>query len=333
MSPSFDVLSLAAVPGRRSRFGGKAASGGHGFRATCGSLESLVPRGLARSRRRKTQWGTQLKGRYYSPAWHCFLNSDQGADPKQWSQYAYTGGNPMVNTDPSGMSWLSSLCHDISKDWHKAWNGIGRDVRWDQNREGAECVIAAAAIIGTDIATAGALTPFEVELMDAGMGAAAGGMIGGNIKGAIQGAIIGYSIGMGATWTAGGIAAGNTTAAAGGKFWSGFESGFGGLAKAGLADSFGPADDAFGWGMKALAGGMINSAFNKGNVWLNFRNGAMEGGTLGAFGFDFPADETLEYLGTQGLGEWIYRSWSNKPTHITDFPVASGFGNAIVQSF
>lgn len=43
-----------------------------------------------------------MKGRFYSPAWHCFLNSDQGADPSQLNQYAYAGGNPFTATDPTG---------------------------------------------------------------------------------------------------------------------------------------------------------------------------------------------------------------------------------------
>jgi RHS repeat-associated protein len=43
-----------------------------------------------------------MRGRYYSPAWHVFLNSNQGQDPNQLNQYAYCGGNPMMVTDPSG---------------------------------------------------------------------------------------------------------------------------------------------------------------------------------------------------------------------------------------
>lgn len=44
-----------------------------------------------------------MRGRFYSPAWHRFLNSDQGADPLQLNQYAYCGGSPMMLTDPSGL--------------------------------------------------------------------------------------------------------------------------------------------------------------------------------------------------------------------------------------
>ncbi|BDU72026.1 RHS repeat-associated core domain-containing protein [Mesoterricola silvestris] len=44
-----------------------------------------------------------MRGRFYSPAWHRFLNSDQGADPNQPNQYAYCGGSPFMLTDPSGL--------------------------------------------------------------------------------------------------------------------------------------------------------------------------------------------------------------------------------------
>jgi len=53
-----------------------------------------------------------MRGRFYSPAWHRFLNSDQGADPSQLNQFAYAGGSPMMATDPSGM-WL--ICGENGK--------------------------------------------------------------------------------------------------------------------------------------------------------------------------------------------------------------------------
>jgi RHS repeat-associated protein len=45
-----------------------------------------------------------MRGRFYNPVWHRFLNSDQGADPGQLNQFAYCGGSPMMRTDPSGMA-------------------------------------------------------------------------------------------------------------------------------------------------------------------------------------------------------------------------------------
>ncbi len=43
-----------------------------------------------------------MRGRYYSPAWHAFVNSDQGLDPSTWNQKAYVSGMPFMATDPSG---------------------------------------------------------------------------------------------------------------------------------------------------------------------------------------------------------------------------------------
>ena len=48
-----------------------------------------------------------MRGRYYSPAWHAFVNSDQGADSGQWNQRAYVGGSPFMGTDPSGMQKIA----------------------------------------------------------------------------------------------------------------------------------------------------------------------------------------------------------------------------------
>ena len=54
-----------------------------------------------------------MRGRYYSPFWHSFLNSDQGVDPNSLNQFAYVGGRPFMATDPSGMeggaqyTWLA----------------------------------------------------------------------------------------------------------------------------------------------------------------------------------------------------------------------------------
>ena len=50
-----------------------------------------------------------MKGRFYSPGWHRFLNSDQGVDPNQLNQIAYAGGSPMMRTDPSGLMLVDGL--------------------------------------------------------------------------------------------------------------------------------------------------------------------------------------------------------------------------------
>jgi RHS repeat-associated protein len=51
-----------------------------------------------------------MRGRFYSPAWHRFLNSDQGADPNSLNQMAYAWGNPMMVTDSSGMAVQTDYC-------------------------------------------------------------------------------------------------------------------------------------------------------------------------------------------------------------------------------
>ncbi len=45
-----------------------------------------------------------MRGRFYSPAWHRFLNSDHGADPNQAHQFAYAHGSPLKLTDYSGFA-------------------------------------------------------------------------------------------------------------------------------------------------------------------------------------------------------------------------------------
>jgi RHS repeat-associated protein len=52
-----------------------------------------------------------MKGRYYSPLWHRFINSDQGVDPASINQYAYVGGRPFMATDPSGLSYNSFILY------------------------------------------------------------------------------------------------------------------------------------------------------------------------------------------------------------------------------
>jgi len=47
-----------------------------------------------------------MRGRFYSPAWHRFLDSDKGVDPNSVNQVAYVCGSPMMNTDPSGFREL-----------------------------------------------------------------------------------------------------------------------------------------------------------------------------------------------------------------------------------
>lgn len=45
-----------------------------------------------------------MRGRYYSPAWHRFVNSDQGVDPRSLNQFTYVGGRTLGWKDPTGMT-------------------------------------------------------------------------------------------------------------------------------------------------------------------------------------------------------------------------------------
>ena len=157
-----------------------------------------------------------MRGRFYSPAWHCFLNSDQGADKGQWSQYAYAHGNPMINTDPSGMfSWGG---------WNRFWHDVGHSasVNWSHARTGVEIGAAVALCIAVDYCSLGTASETNPGIMgamvastgsavtavggpimaDAGIGFVAGGLIGakngqwwswnGACKGLLAGAAFGY---------------------------------------------------------------------------------------------------------------------------------------------
>jgi len=49
-----------------------------------------------------------MKARFYSPAWHRFLNPDWGVDALSWNQFAYAGGSPFHATDPTGLMMSSN---------------------------------------------------------------------------------------------------------------------------------------------------------------------------------------------------------------------------------
>jgi len=65
-----------------------------------------------------------MRGRYFSPAWHRFVNSDQGVDPNSWNQMAYVGGSPFMGLDPSGMKIVTvTVC--ISYNTEYSWHDSG----------------------------------------------------------------------------------------------------------------------------------------------------------------------------------------------------------------
>lgn len=53
-----------------------------------------------------------MRGRFFSPAWHVFLNSDQGVDSQSLNQRAYVGGNPFMGIDPTGLTTYRVHCQD-----------------------------------------------------------------------------------------------------------------------------------------------------------------------------------------------------------------------------
>jgi hypothetical protein len=77
-----------------------------------------------------------MKGRYYSPLWHRFINSDQGVDPASINQYAYVGGSPFMAKDPSGMQiW----CY-VTETWRRennfdVWKSVAIDIHYCWNED------------------------------------------------------------------------------------------------------------------------------------------------------------------------------------------------------
>lgn len=66
-----------------------------------------------------------MRGRYYSPNWHRFVNSDQGVDSNSWNQMAYVGGSTFHVKDPSGMMMYMLDGTSISGSLFMAIAGMG----------------------------------------------------------------------------------------------------------------------------------------------------------------------------------------------------------------
>ena len=114
MPPSFYVFPLAAAPGRwnpvgrRSRPGGKVASGGHRGYTEFGSLKSLAPQWETPSRRLESHRLSHMQARFYLPMWGRFASPDPARDQhfeetQSWNIYSYCQNNPVMMTDPTGM--------------------------------------------------------------------------------------------------------------------------------------------------------------------------------------------------------------------------------------
>lgn len=92
-----------------------------------------------------------MRGRYYSPVWHRFLNSDHGVDLSQWNQMAYVGGSPFMATDPTGMM-------------KKAPTNAGGVLWWQYMNDGFAYGSSAAGLLGYG-PWAGGLSNIDVAMM------------------------------------------------------------------------------------------------------------------------------------------------------------------------
>ena len=77
-----------------------------------------------------------MRGRYYSPLWHRFINSDQGVDPNSINQFAYVNGRPFMASDPSGMeTWcmfkVTTISFLIEGHWVDMWRFVELLYCWE----------------------------------------------------------------------------------------------------------------------------------------------------------------------------------------------------------
>jgi RHS repeat-associated protein len=68
-----------------------------------------------------------MRGRFYTPGWHRFVNSDQGVDPASWNQMAYASGTPFHVIDPSGKLgvWINDCVYAAWEKGGKWAEGAG----------------------------------------------------------------------------------------------------------------------------------------------------------------------------------------------------------------
>ncbi|MBL0887597.1 hypothetical protein HGK34_15130 [Myceligenerans sp. I2] len=159
-----------------------------------------------------------LGARYYDTGLGRFISTDpqlNAANPAQFNAYVYSGNNPVTFSDPSGLSWLSS----IKSGAKKAWGGTKRFVSKYQAEivggvagavvfGGCMALTAGAGSVGCAIAAGAAggavtnlwkskvqkKTPFSWKSLarDTLMGAAAGavfGPAGGRVLSAVAGRV------------------------------------------------------------------------------------------------------------------------------------------------
>lgn len=117
-----------------------------------------------------------MRGRYYSPSWHRFLNSDQGNDLNSINQFAYVSGMPFNLLDPSGMEGIqhretASWCDETgcyTAVWERggtidSWGGWGWNIYRDLSYSGGNNSSMNRQVIGGGGGLVTAIVPIASE--------------------------------------------------------------------------------------------------------------------------------------------------------------------------
>lgn len=97
-----------------------------------------------------------MRGRFYTPIWHRFVNSDGGADSQELNQTTYVHGSPVSHTDPSGM--IAAYYWDGSG--INPYAGVFATIGWQFANEGFQMGLAPSGLLGTG-PWAGGISNFE----------------------------------------------------------------------------------------------------------------------------------------------------------------------------
>jgi RHS repeat-associated protein len=111
--------SLGSVRGAVSSSGALTATTSYdawGNPETTGGLSASTPFGYAGGYT-DPDGLTYLLARYYDPATGQFLSADPDVTQTQ-EPYAYAGGNPITNSDPTGTNWRFYSSKTINYGWH-----------------------------------------------------------------------------------------------------------------------------------------------------------------------------------------------------------------------
>jgi hypothetical protein len=208
-----------------------------------------------------------MNARVYDNVIGRFLSADtiiQAPDDSQsYNRYSYVRNNPLMYTDPSGHSWLSSAWHSVSNNF----------------RTIAAVAIVAVLAVYTGGAALGALGYGSAAAATAaGTTIAAGASVSGLTAIVLSGAAAGFVGGF-----AGGLLSG---ASVNQSLKTGFKGALWGAVSAGVANGIGTA---FSGGGASLAHGLTRAAISKAQggkysegFWSGFASSAL-GGTIGKF--------------------------------------------------